>query len=263
MLPNFNFNEVEMLAFILVFLRVSTFLVAWPLFSVYNVPAHLKILLAISISMVLFPVISKVGLEGKGFEENIAWLAAKEVLTGLCLGFVTRLFFFAVAFGGSLIATSSGLANGSIFNPTMGTNTTTVEQFYATLATLLFLALNGHHYFLTGLAQSFETIPLSISGTDLALLASKFSDSGLLLQRVSEAGIKISAPVLVSIFIMNVVMGIIGKTVPQINVFATSMPVNFMAALFVMIIAIPALIFQLDHDVISFAEILFKFMKVH
>ncbi len=263
MLPQLAFNETEILAFALVFLRVSAFLVSWPIFSVYSVPAQLKVLLSLVIAILLFPVINRAGLDAQGFQQNIAWLAGKEVLTGLCLGFLTRLFFFAVTVGGSLIATSAGLANGQIFNPVMGTNSTTVEQFYATLATLLFLALNGHHFFLEGLAQSFDAIPLTISGTEFASLASKFKDSGLILQSVSEAGIKIAAPVLVAVFLMNIVMGIIGKAVPQINVLVTSMPVNFMAALLVMIVAIPALVLELDREVVSFTEMLFKFMKAN
>ena len=262
MLPQLAFNESEILAFALVLLRISAFIVSWPLFSVYSVPQHLKVLFAVVVSMVLFPVINKHGLTNEMLGPDIIWLAAKEILTGLCLGFMTRLFFFAISIGGNLIATASGMANGQMFNPTIGAQSTTVEQFYVTIATLLFLALNGHHFFLTGLAQSFDAIPLSISGTEFALMIGKFSESGWILERVVEAGIKISAPVVTAIFLMNIMMGVIGRAVPQINVLITSMSVNFLAALFVMIIGIPALIFELDHQVVDFAEMLFKFMKV-
>lgn len=263
MLPNLNFSEPEILAFALVFLRVSSFLIAWPVFSVYNVPAHLKVLLSIIIALLLFPIINRSGLTAQGLEQNIAWLAGKEVLTGLCLGFMTRLLFFGIAISGSFIATSAGLANAQIYNPIQGGQSTTVEQFYASLATLLFLALNGHHFFLQGLAQSFDAIPLSVSGTEIASLVSRFQDSGMILQSVTEAGIKIAAPVLVAVFLINIAMGIIGKAVPQINVLVTSMPVNFMAGLMIMIVSIPALLLELDHEVIHFTEMFFKFMKLH
>jgi flagellar biosynthesis protein FliR len=262
-LPNLAFNDIEILAFALVFLRVSSFLISWPVFSIYSVPAHLKVLLSLLISMVIFPVLDRHGLGGQGFEQNIAWLAGKEVLTGLCLGFMTRLFFFGVAIGGSFIATSAGLANAQIYNPVQGGQSTTVEQFYATIATLLFLALNGHHYFISGLVQSFDSIPLSISGTEIALVVNKFSESGLILQSVTEAGIKIAAPVLVAAFLMNVVMGVIGKAVPQINVMVTSMPVNFMTGLMIMIVSIPVLIYELDRELYQFTEMFFRFMKAH
>ncbi len=255
-MPAFGLNESEMVAFALVLIRVSVFLITWPVFSVYNVPGPLKILLSLAVATVLFPVIPHAGLTAEGLGSDLIWLAGKEVLTGLTLGFLTRLFFFAVSCGGNLIATSAGLANAQIFNPAMQSTVTTVESFYVAVATLLFLALNGHHFFLTGLAQSFDAIPLN-AGIDIAV----FKDSGLILQSVVEAGIKISAPVMVAIFFMNVAMGIIGRVVPQINVLVTSQAVNFLAAMLVMIIAIPAMVMELDHQMVSFAELLFKFMK--
>jgi flagellar biosynthetic protein FliR len=255
-LPNFLFNETEILAFALVLIRVSAFLVTWPLFSGYNVPQPMKILLSICVAMVLFPIVNRAGLTAQGLGFDIAWLALKEVLVGVILGFLTRLFFFAIACGGNIIATSAGLANAQLFNPAMGASTTTVETFYVSIATLLFLALNGHHYFLTGLAQSFDAIPLN-AGIDIAV----FKESGMLVQTVVEAGIKISAPVMVAIFFMNAAMGIIGRAVPQINVLITGQAVNFMTAMIVMIVALPALIFELDHQMVSFAEIVFRFMR--
>lgn len=252
-----RFDEAEILSFALVLLRVSAFTVSWPVFSVYNVPNTAKILFSVLLSMLMFPVIDRSGLTAQGLGQDIAWLAASEVLTGLCLGFLTRLFFFAVSSGANLIATSAGLANAQLFNPTVGASTTTVENFYGVIGTLLFLALNGHHIFLEGLAESFQAIPLGPAGIDIAV----FKDSGQLIQAVVEAGIKMSAPVLVAIFVMNVAMGIIGRAVPQINVLVTSMPVNFMTAIVVMLISIPALVLQLDHDIVEFADVMFRWMR--
>jgi flagellar biosynthetic protein FliR len=270
-LPNLNFSELEILAFALIFLRVSTFTIIWPIFSVYSVPGPLKVLLALALTMTIFPLVSRAGLTPKGLSNDIAYLAGKEVLTGLCLGFMTRLFFFAISCAGNLVATSAGLANGSLFNPALGASTTTVEQFYGALATLLFLSMNGHHLFLEGLVQSFTFLPLSLDqavdgiqiASPLGNMVGHFKDSGLILQAVVEAGIKMSAPVLVAIFVLNVMMGIISRAVPQVNVLMTSMPVNFMAALIVLILAIPALVFEMNHEIVSFTEILFKFMRAN
>jgi flagellar biosynthetic protein FliR len=261
-LPHFLFNETELLTFALVLLRVSAFIVSWPVFSVYSVPAHLKILFSLLVAMVLFPVISRTGLGAHQLHDDIALLACKEVLVGVCLGFLTRLFFFAVSVGGNLISTSMGLASAQVFNPALGNQSLTVEQFHVTLATLIFLALNGHHFFLTGLAQSFEALPLAEVGIKIATTnLSGVEFGGTILQKVTEAGIRISAPVMVAIFFMNMAMGIMGRAVPQINVLITSLPVNILSGLVVMIVAIPALVFELDHQVIEFAEMLFKFMK--
>jgi flagellar biosynthetic protein FliR len=276
-LPLLKFDETQILIFALVLIRVSTFTVSWPIFSVYSVPNTLKILFSLCLAILLVPVIPINGLSGGELAQEIGWLAGKEALVGLSLGFMTRLFFFAVNIGGNLVAMSTGLANAHIFNPSMNTQTTTVEQFYATIATLLFLALNGHHYFLTGLAQSFTVIPLTMHGTNLALNSGMGSgmghvagttmgstvgsDCGLILQLVTEAGIKIAAPVIIAIFFTNVAMGIVGRAVPQINILVTSMNVNFLAGLVVMIVTIPALILQMDQQILEFTDMLFKFMK--
>jgi flagellar biosynthetic protein FliR len=240
--PSFHFNENELLAFALVLLRVLSFLITWPVFSMYSVPQPLKVLLAVVITICLFPVINRTGLGSQPLGTDIAWLAMKELFTGLCIGYVTRFFFFAITIGGNIIATSMGLANAQVFNPALNMQSTPVEQFYVALGTLLFLSINGHHIFLTGLAQSFDLVPLSFHGTNLAI----FADSGGLIQRTIEAGLKISAPIMVAIFFMNLAMGIIGKAVPQINVLVTSLPINIMVGFGVMIIMIPLFISQLD-----------------
>jgi flagellar biosynthetic protein FliR len=77
-----------------------------------------------------------------------------------------------------------------------------------------------------------------------------------------EAGIKISAPVVITIFVVNVVMGVISRAIPQVNVLVTSMVVNFAAALGVMALALPALMLQLDREIMAFTETLFRFLKV-
>ena len=260
MFPAFLFSEVEILAFVLVLIRVASFLVSWPIFSAYNVPTSVKVLSSVAVAFVLFPTVNRAGLgldPSKALDGSVILLAMKETFVGLCLGFMCRLVFFAVSIGGSLISTSIGMANAQLFNPTMGGQSTTVEQFYFTLATLLFLGFNGHHIFLSGLAQSFDAIPLSPAGANLA----SFGDQASMMQAVLTAGIKIAAPVMIAIFVMNVAMGIVGRAVPQINVLATSLPVNVMAGLLVMILAAPAFAPEMERTTAEMAERLFALMK--
>ena len=256
--PAFLFNEAEILAFALVLLRVTAFVVSWPVFSAGSVPNHAKILIAIAVAVVLFPTVNRVGLgTPAGLGGEVAVLALKETFVGLCLGFMCRLAFFSVAIGGNLISTSIGMANAQIFNPTLGGQSTTVEQFYMTFATLLFLGFNGHHIFLAGLAESFHAIPLSPVGANLA----SFGDQASMMQAVMSAGIKMAAPVMAVVFVMNVAMGIIGRAVPQINVLVTSLPVNVLAGLLVMILAAPAFAPEMERVMQETSERLFLFMK--
>jgi flagellar biosynthesis protein FliR len=242
MFPNFAFNETEILTFALALLRIASFIVSWPVFSTFSVPNSAKILFSLMITVVIFPVIPKDGITMTLLDENIIFLVLKEVFIGLSLGYLTRFFFFAVNIGGNLMATSIGLANAQVFNPSLDTQTTVLENFFLALATLLFLALNGHHFFISGIVDSFTAVPLSPHGVSFQI----FGHTGEWLQMIVLAGIKISAPILISLFIINLVMGIIGRAVPQINVLVTSMSVNVLAGLALMIICLPFFLMELD-----------------
>ena len=257
MFPSFAFNETEILTFALILLRTSAFVIAWPVFSVYSVPHHAKVLFALILAMLMMPSIDRAGLAGVSIGQEIIWLAGKEVMIGLCLGFVTRLFFFAFSIGGNLVSTYMGLSAASLFNPALGNQSTTIEQFYMTIATLIFLALNGHHIFLEGLARSFEIIPLSMQ----AMQTSAFVNFGEFVENVMKVGIQISAPIMIAIFLINIFMGILGRAVPQINVLVTSLPVNVMAGFLVMMATLPVLVPETEIMMNSMAEHLFRMMK--
>jgi flagellar biosynthetic protein FliR len=257
MFPGYQFNEIEILVFALVLLRISAFVIAWPVFSVYSVPQVAKVLLAVTLAMLMFPVIDRTGLQGTAFSNDIIWLAGKEVMIGLCLGFVCRLFFFAFSVGGNLVSTYMGLSAASVFNPSLGMQSTVIEQFYVVTATLMFLGLNGHHLFLEGLAQSFQVLPLSMNSLHTTI----FGESAALIQDVVVMGIKISAPIMISIFVINIFMGILGRTVPQINVLVTSLPINVMAGFLVVIATLPILVPETETMMNHMAEYLFRMMK--
>lgn len=256
-MPNYHYDENQILIMALILIRVSAFLFTWPVFSVFSVPRPAKILLAVVLTICLFPVVPHEALTAEMLSLNIVWYVMKEVFVGLCLGFFTRLLFFAVSIAGQLISTSMGLSSGQMFNPALGNQSTTTEQFFTTLATLLFLAINGHHYFLTGLAQSFDVIQISSTGASFAL----FKDVGAILQMVCIAGIKISAPVMVAIFFLNVAIGIIGRVVPQINVLVTSLPINIMAGFIIIFMMIPLYLTEVDTILTQMTDVMFKVMK--
>ncbi|MCM2280817.1 MAG: flagellar biosynthetic protein FliR [Bdellovibrionaceae bacterium] len=257
MFPSFAMNENEILAFALALIRIISFLVSWPVFSVYSVPNQAKVLLAVLLTMLMFPTIGREELAGVNLGHEILWLAGKEAAVGVSLGFVTRMLFFAFGIAGNLMSTYVGLSSAQVFNPSLGMQATTLEQFYLTVATLVFLALNGHHIFLEGLAQSFQSIPLSMQGVNL----SAFTQMTDFVSDVVVAGIQISAPIMVTIFILNIFMGILGRTVPQINVLVTSLPVNILAGIGVMILSLPVLVPETEAIMNSMAEHLFLMLK--
>lgn len=231
----YQFPEGQIVAFALVLLRMIAFIVAMPLFGISSVPTTVKVALPLVLSFVLYPTLLTGVTSSLPIDGMILAYSFREVFVGLFLGFFCRLFFFAITVAGEVIGLSSGLASATIFNPAMGTQSNVLEQFQTLLATLLFLALNAHHIFFEGLVQSFQVLPIgqlsfNIGATDNLVRLS---------QTIMVLGVQIAAPIILSVFLANLAMGIIGKAVPQINVLMTSMQITILLTFAVLIISIP------------------------
>lgn len=256
-MPIQYFSELQIITLALILVRVSSFLVAFPLVEGGNIPNSAKVLLSLIISIVLYGVVPKAGITEAFITENLVFMIIKEALIGVLIGFIARLFFQAVSTAGDIVTMSVGLSSDQMFNPTIGRRVTSIETYQLMLASLLFLALNGHHFFIEGLVKSFELIPMSEQGLNLIA----FRDLTLVGQIVLEMGIKLAAPVMGAIFIANVALGIIGRTVPQINVLITSWPINIILGFAVMIITLPLLLVSLSEMIQWNASYLMEFLK--
>ena len=144
-----------------------------------------------------------------------------------------------------------------MFNPTLGGQSTTIEQFYVTLASMFYLAVNGHHYLIRGLVESFQFLPAAVP----TLNTSQFGGVGLMVQEIIELGLRFSAPVVISILVINLVLGVIGKTVPQLNVLVTSFPINILAGFALMIVTLPMLMDQMGDFLTLSTERVFQLVK--
>ncbi len=253
-----QFPEGQIIAFALVLLRVIAMVVAWPIFGTNSVPVHTKILLSITFSVLLFPTIKFNNINLINMGDELIFLAAREIMVGLALGFLMRMFFFAVSIAGEVISVTSGLSSAQLYNPAMGTHGNVIEQFEVMLASIFFLAMNGHHIFLSGLAQSFDFAPVA----DIAIKTNAFGGIGGMVQEVFLMGLRISTPVMIAVFLANVAMGIIGRAVPQINVLVTSMQVTLLLGSAVLFVTVPLFINELSGMMDIMSSRLFEFMKV-
>lgn len=256
-MPIQYFTELQIIILALIVIRVSTFLVVFPLVEGGNIPQSAKLLLSLIISIVLFGVIPKENMTEAYITETLVLLVMKEILLGVLIGFIAKIFFQIVSVGAEIITMSLGLSSDQMFNPALGRRVTSIETYSMMLAGLVFLALNGHHYFIEALVQSFYLIPVS----DLSLNYLSFRDLSLLGQNILEMGIKISAPIMGSIFIANMALGIIGRTVPQINVLITSWPINIMLGFGVLIITLPLMVVSYRETMQWNADFLIQFLK--
>jgi flagellar biosynthetic protein FliR len=188
---------------------------------------------------------------------QLLFYVGKEVFIGLMLAQISYMFFYMVQMTADLVSTSIGISSAQLFNPTFQSSATPVDNLYYALAVLFFLLINGHHMFLTGLVQSYDVAPIYIWSLDGASLA----QMSLIAKDVIVLGLQLSAPVLVSILLINISLAVIGRAVPQMNVLVTSMPINSLAGLVVLIVSMPFLLDQFGASLNLFVEQFFDFLK--
>lgn len=146
----------------------------------------------------------------------------QEMLIGVTLAFVTQIIFAAVEFCGQIIGLQMGFSISSVIDPTMGNQVQIMSVMQTLLATLFFLSLNIHHVFIRAIVDSFTVIPLGgwkMSEALLSFLVKSTSDVFIL-------GIRLAAPVMVTLLLTSVVLGVMARAFPQMNVFMMSFPLN-------------------------------------
>jgi flagellar biosynthetic protein FliR len=254
----YDLTENQIIVFALVLIRCTGFVMTMPVLSLTNIPGPIKVLLCLILTTVIFPVLPGQAPSTELINTSLIWLVMREAVLGLILGFVSRCFFFAISICGQLLAMSMGLANAQVFNPAMGGQTTSLETFQTTVATLFFLTINGHLILIRGLHKSFDLIPLSARGLEMASLSTFVEKGG----EIIVLGVQLALPIVMAIFFMNVAMGIIGRAVPQINVLITSIPVNVLVGFTIMIMTTPIFFSEVGDLVQRMAEELFLVMRV-
>lgn len=240
MFQNLFVNESLVIVFVLILIRVSSYLLSSSIFNSYQVPAQLKILISLIISLVAFEAYKNTKVP---LDSLIIILAAKEVFLGVCLGMLTRFFFFALNMASELTSHALGLSSASIYNPLSGINSSLIEQFQGTLAILIFFAVQGHHLIVSAVFQSFELVSIS----QMTLKFGGLGEFARWCQILFEIALKVSAPVVSSLFLVNLGMGILGRAVPQINVFVTSFQVTIAVGFLILFVSMPLYINEVMH----------------
>lgn len=257
MLAGHIFTEANVILFGLIWLRMLSFVMSSAFFSSPSVSTPVKILFSVVIAFVVFPIAKIDNTETAVVSANLIFYALKEVSIGLFLGFLTRFFFFALSMAGEMISTSLGLSSAQVYNPFSGQNGQVIEQFYSLFGMVVFLSLNGHHIFVTALMDSFQVVPLAKDTLNFGGLA----EVAVGFQKIFVVMIKMAAPIVITLFIVNIAMSIIGRAVPQINVLVTSFPVTIMIGLVVIIVSIPLMSYEMNLLIDSTSTELFKMMR--
>jgi flagellar biosynthetic protein FliR len=207
--------------FFLALTRILAILIHVPVLGGRMVPAPVKIGLGLLLAIVLIPwQLSAVGTESLPLL-NFAFAILRELIVGTLAGFAAVLTFSALMIAGQLMSQGSGFNAGQILNPAFEESGSSMDQIFLTTAYLLFLVINGHHDFLRSLQQTFVLLPPNSPLPELNVETLLRLSAGLIL-----AGVQLALPVMGSLLLADLTLGLLARVAPQVQVFFLGVPLK-------------------------------------
>ena len=224
------------MVFTLVLARTSTLLMTAPIFGTQGLPRRVRALIAVAISLLVTPVYLGTSLPPVEQMFDYGRLLANEALTGLLLGLSVSIMFSGIQVAGQIVSQMSGLSIAAVFDPAFEEDASVFSQLFYFVTMAVFVAVGGHRLVTEALLDTFAAAP-----PGHAMLGSNFVEvlTNIATQSFS-LGIKAAAPLLTALLISNLVLGLISRTLPQINVIAVGFGVNSLLALGVLFLSIGA-----------------------
>lgn len=215
--------------------RILGMVASAPLFSNRAAPVRVRVAVGVALAMAIVPALPPLPPIDPGSGLGLA-IFAQQMVIGIVIGFIMRLVFAAVDVAGELIGLQMGLGFATFFDPQSGGQTAVVAEFLGLLATLVFLALNGHLLMVEVLVRSFEWLPVREAAVD----AAGWRVAGGYGALMFATGLLLSMPLIAALLITNVAMGILTRAAPQINLFAVGFPITMTAGFVVIMLTLEA-----------------------
>lgn len=229
-------------AFLWPMFRLLALIATAPLFSESTIPRRAKVLLAGALSIIVAPTIGHIPTAPVYSFEGFL-IILNEVGIGVAMGFSMRLVFAAVQMAGEVIGLQMGLSFASFYDRSSGGQTMVLSRFLNIIATLMFLALDGHLMLLAALVDSFQGVPIAavpLSGHGWGVLARAGSI-------VFASGTLLALPMIAALLTMNLAMGILNRASPQLSIFAVGFPVTLLGGMLVMMLVMPQIGVYIQH----------------
>ena len=226
-----SFTQADIECFILILVRITSFMFTAPFFSQANTPARLKIGFAVFLSFILYLV-----LPDKTVDYSSIWeystIVIKEAIAGLLLGFFTQICNMVIIFAGKIIDFETGLSMAEVYDPNTRSQVSIVGNLYSYSILLLLLATNMHKFLLGAVVDSFTVAPLGEVVIQHSLLDTFLGFVG----NYFIIGFEICLPIFAMGLVLNAVLGIMAKVAPQMNMFAVGIQIKVIAGLIVIFI---------------------------
>jgi flagellar biosynthesis protein FliR len=254
--------ESWLILFTLVFARVAGLTMTAPVYGTNDVPLRVRVVLAAALALMIAPLQGFAGLERAnvmGLVANLpgqmanlphslpqyALMLGVEAAIGACLGLGVLVLLHGMTLAGEMVAQSSGLGIADVFDPTIEENVPVFSRLMFLAAVAVFLCIGGHRMVMAGLLDTFQTIPPG-SGQLPSSLADAFTT---LVGQSFSLGVRVAAPVVTSLLLATLILGLIGRTLPQLNVFALGFGLNSLLALAALALALGAVLWAFQDQI--------------
>jgi flagellar biosynthetic protein FliR len=222
-----EFLASGVLAFMLTFMRIGTAAMVMPGIGDSFVTSRVRLHIALALSLVLVPVVMPYIPSPMPQLFSLVQMIVVEMIIGLLIGTIARIFVIALDTAGMVVSAQSGLANAQVFNPTEATQGSIIGSLLTMTAAVLIFATNLHHMLIIGFVESYQMFPM---GT--------LPDTGSLAELMTKAvstsfntGVKLASPFIVLILLVYVGMGVLSRLMPQLQVFLVILPLQILMAL--------------------------------
>ncbi len=234
-----QFFEQNFAVFILISTRISGIFLTAPIFSSRNIPARVKIFFSMAIALIVTPVLlQKQAITVPDTLFPYIFSVICELLVGLTIGLVMEIFFAIIQVAGQMLDTQIGFGIVNVVDPQSGTQIPLLGNFVQVVFIIVFLATDMHHLFIMALIDSFQMVPVNqvvIEGS-LALFILKLVADMFLM------AVKIAMPVVMTTLLVDIAMGMLARTMPQMNVFVVGIPLKLAVGIFMLSVVLPTYI---------------------
>lgn len=250
----------ELTNWLLVFLRVSAMLTVFPVFSTGNFPVQLRLALGALMAALVCPSLPVSAAVANATDIwGLVGLMAMEVCVGLSFGFASKMVFYGLDMAGAIISQEIGLTLPASLNPMSGSQVQAPGTILYYLAAMIWLSLDLHHWMLIGFQKTYTYLPMGGAHLSNLLLTN-------MIERTSQTfiiALQLAAPVMAVSFIVSLVFAVLGRAVPQMNVFQESFAIRTLAGLSVFGVGLQLMsqhiinyLHKLPEDILSVANLL-------
>ncbi len=223
----------NIVGFIIILTRLSGMISSAPLFSTYPIPIQVKAWLVASVAFIMFPVVSA----GSNFVVptdmlGMSLVLFKEFSIGFFIGFMANFVFVGIQMGGQLLSQQVGLAMSSVLDPATQSNVPVVGELYMLLTTMLFISMGAYQWLFAAIFQSFQKIPPGIELTFSPVLVQQLLK---LSSDMFAISISVVMPIFCVLFVLEVLLGVLAKMIPQMNLFMVAIPIKIYIGLILML----------------------------